>query len=280
MVKIAISLVGLICLAIANPALAIVQHSAGSLIKSSQTEVFLVTEGGVLRWIPNEATFNSHGYDWSDIIVIPDSEISLYTWGPALPAVEAQSKFVSVVESEARVRQYFADVPAMILIAKCESGFRQFTNDGQVLRSRTGLYLGVFQVDEKLHTDWAKSLGMDIYTLDGNLAYARHLYQSSGTRPWPSCALSTATAALKIDLKLDDSNSQVKILQQLLNKAGFTIAESGVGSPGNETEYFGSLTRAAVQRFQCSKGIVCEGDEDTTGYGKVGPKTRAILNNL
>jgi hypothetical protein len=27
-------------------------------------------------------------------------------------------------------------------------------------------------------------MGLDIETLDGNLAYARHLYRTQGTAPW------------------------------------------------------------------------------------------------
>ncbi|KKS42670.1 MAG: hypothetical protein UV05_C0038G0005, partial [candidate division CPR1 bacterium GW2011_GWA2_42_17] len=40
------------------------------------------------------------------------------------------------------------------------------------------------------------------------------------------------------------------------------------------------LTRKAVQRFQCKYGIVCYGDESTTGYGQVGHRTLQKLNQL
>ena len=43
------------------------------------------------------------------------------------------------------------------------------------------------------------------------------------------------------------------------------------------TGYFGALTQAAVRRFQCRSGIVCTGSPATTGYGLVGPQTRAAL---
>jgi peptidoglycan hydrolase-like protein with peptidoglycan-binding domain len=73
---------------------------------------------------------------------------------------------------------------------------------------------------------------------------------------------------------------QVMYLQQLLNGAGYTIASSGPGSPGNETSKFGSLTRDSVRRFQCAKNIVCSGDEYSTGYGFVGNRTRTALLNV
>jgi len=73
---------------------------------------------------------------------------------------------------------------------------------------------------------------------------------------------------------------QVKALQQILNASGYPIASSGPGSKGNETSYFGPATEAALQRFQCATLQVCSGSADTTGYGAIGPRTRAALNAL
>ena len=76
-------------------------------------------------------------------------------------------------------------------------------------------------------------------------------------------------------------DSDVKRLQQLLNSDSDTmIALSGVGSPGNETNYFGLLTRKAVMKFQAKYGIISSGDEETTGYGLFGPKTRAKFQEV
>jgi len=75
-------------------------------------------------------------------------------------------------------------------------------------------------------------------------------------------------------------NSEVKILQQFLNQDPETrVAETGAGSPGNETIYFGKKTEGAVKRFQKKQDIVSSGSPETTGYGFVGPKTRAKLND-
>ncbi len=57
------------------------------------------------------------------------------------------------------------------------------------------------------------------------------------------------------------------------------IAQGDLGSQ-YATGYFGLLTQAGVQKFQCSKGIVCSGSPYTNGYGSVGPRTRAALNSL
>ena len=74
------------------------------------------------------------------------------------------------------------------------------------------------------------------------------------------------------------TSSDVKRLQQLLNTDPDTqIAESGVGSPGHESDYYGALTVAAVQKFQKKYDLVSDGTPSTTGYGALGPKTRAAI---
>jgi len=75
--------------------------------------------------------------------------------------------------------------------------------------------------------------------------------------------------------------SDVKKIQEILNRDPSTrIAEFGIGSPGQETDYYGFLTQSAIQNFQCKYGIVCSGSSDSTGYGVVGPSTRVKLNTL
>ncbi|MFM2340329.1 MAG: hypothetical protein RLZZ360_965 [Candidatus Parcubacteria bacterium] len=95
---------------------------------------------------------------------------------------------------EARVREYFADIPVMIGICGCESEFRQFREDGTLLVSRwinpeTGKRgssaTGVCQITYKNHYPaWSDSPETNVTTLDGNLAFARELYLSEGTAPW------------------------------------------------------------------------------------------------
>ena len=117
---------------------------------------------------------------------------------------------------EKRVREYFADAPAMIQIARCESGFRQYTDSGKPFRGGAGGgMVGVFQLYEKLHTAGAHALGFDITTLEGNLGYTRHMYTQEGTTPWASCEPTPAlydNSALRIELM----TKLIELLQQLL----------------------------------------------------------------
>jgi peptidoglycan hydrolase-like protein with peptidoglycan-binding domain len=60
----------------------------------------------------------------------------------------------------------------------------------------------------------------------------------------------------------------------------FLAEDPSLYPEGTVSGYFGALTEAAVQRFQARYGIVSSGSAATTGYGAIGPKTRAKMNSL
>lgn len=85
------------------------------------------------------------------------------------------------------VHDYFADIPIMARVAGCESRYRMLDKDGNVIRGEINPYdVGVMQINEKYHLETSKKLGYDIYTLEGNVAYARYLYEKQGAQPWVS----------------------------------------------------------------------------------------------
>lgn len=89
------------------------------------------------------------------------------------------------VTTEAYVRIYFSDLPILAEIARCESGFEQTDKNGEVVRGIVNKYdVGVMQINEKYHLEAAEKLGLDIYSLEGNVKYARILYEKEGTKPW------------------------------------------------------------------------------------------------
>jgi hypothetical protein len=104
---------------------------------------------------------------------------------PAAPepaAVPAQAQTV-----QEYVAEYFADAPIMVSIAKCESHFRQYDRNGAVYRGVVNNKdVGVMQVNEYYHAEAAKKLNLNLWTLEGNTAYARYLYEKEGTTPWLS----------------------------------------------------------------------------------------------
>lgn len=84
------------------------------------------------------------------------------------------------------------------------------------------------------------------------------------------------------NLSLGARNAQVTFLQRILNQDSDTrVANTGPGSPGNETDYFGLLTKRAVIRFQtkyASEVLTPAGLVQGSGY--VGFYTRTKLNAL
>lgn len=76
------------------------------------------------------------------------------------------------------------------------------------------------------------------------------------------------------DLTVGSSGQDVIILQRLLNRDIATrVANSGGGSPGKETLYFGEATKVAVIKFQQKYGI-------SPANGFVGTLTRQKLNEI
>ncbi len=70
-------------------------------------------------------------------------------------------------------------------------------------------------------------------------------------------------------LSLGLSGTDVITLQQELIAKGYLAS-------GSATGYFGPLTQAAVEKFQCAQNIICASDT-IAGYGIAGPKTQAAL---
>ena len=140
--------------------------------------------------------------------------------------------FADQVAAEKKVREFFKATPAMVEIARCESKFRQYTDSGNPLRSN-GM-IGVFQFYESIHAPGAKALGLDLATLDGNLGYAKHVYETEGTTPWngsrfcwetasyPNVAASTVTVSsdahrAKLLEQIATLTKLITLLQKQLN---------------------------------------------------------------
>lgn len=92
----------------------------------------------------------------------------------------------------------------------------------------------------------------------------------------------TFADVFNLDLHYGVTHSEVRTLQQFLNLDVRTkLADSGVGSPGSETEYFGSRTADAVRRFQVLyKSEILTPIDLEQGTGYVGSLTRRVLNSV
>ena len=85
-------------------------------------------------------------------------------------------------------------------------------------------------------------------------------------------ASSSVVSTFTRDLQVGSYGLDVESLQVYLNTHGYKTTSTGPGSPNNETQKFGSLTKQALQKFQKKQGL------PATGY--FGPLTRALLNTI
>jgi hypothetical protein len=112
------------------------------------------------------------------------------TQTPATAVMEATttspSSFIDDPKGmEAYLRGQYADEPILVDIARCESQFRQFDSSGNVIHGLVDKEdIGVMQINSRYQGLAAQRLGYDIYTVQGNVAYAKRLYEDEGTQPW------------------------------------------------------------------------------------------------
>lgn len=84
--------------------------------------------------------------------------------------------------------------------------------------------------------------------------------------------IQSAYAAINTQLDFGDRGPEVSELQTYLS------GNANIYPSGLVTGWFGPLTKAGVERFQTANGIVSSGTPETTGYGRVGPRTQAAIN--
>jgi ketosteroid isomerase-like protein len=125
---------------------------------------------------------------YGQITTTVPEERSLAIETPKTPASKVKaSTYVAapVGDTEAIVRAYFADIPVMIQVARCESTFRHYLADGSVLRGVVdNADTGVMQINKRYHNRTATMLGLNLDDITDNMAYARHLYETQGLQPW------------------------------------------------------------------------------------------------
>ena len=88
----------------------------------------------------------------------------------------------------------------------------------------------------------------------------------------PTITPPPVSPVFKSGLNIGMTNADVKRLQTLL------ATDSALYPEGITSGYFGSLTKAAVGRFQMKYDLVTSASD--SGYGYVGPKTRAKLQEV
>jgi len=119
-----------------------------------------------------------------------------------------------------------------------------------------------------------QSLSQQISDLQVQLRELRVLRAQTGTSVPASSRGISRSDRFNRALGVGATGTDVTSLQEFLSQFSDLYPERLV------TGFFGPLTEKAVRKFQKKYGIVSSGDADSTGFGFVGPKTRAMLNDL
>lgn len=75
--------------------------------------------------------------------------------------------------------------PQIIKVAECESSLRQYDNTGNILRGvQNPADIGVLQINESIHSKELTGTTTNIYIANGNILFAKYLYNQFGLQPW------------------------------------------------------------------------------------------------
>ncbi len=138
-----------------------------------------------------------------------------------------------------------------------------------------------FAGDNPVTTDWRKTttpttsdsaVVSTVQRTKGGSAQRRSVNLNAPTSIQPTVKQPTLRLVITKDLKKGARGIEISMLQEYLNNKGYVVSVEGEGSPGKETTYFGSLTQAALARFQEAHNIY-----PAAGY--FGPKTRAYISS-
>lgn len=101
-------------------------------------------------------------------------------------------------------------------------------------------------------------------------AKVQTLTTTTSSAPVTQAATITSCPAFTRTLQKGSEGTDVRGLQEFLVREGHLTA--------TPTGYFGALTEKALQDFQSKAGIVSSGSPSATGWGALGPRTRAAVN--
>ncbi|MCX6713954.1 MAG: hypothetical protein NTV48_02510 [Candidatus Vogelbacteria bacterium] len=99
------------------------------------------------------------------------------------PTNSSSAKIYDLIIDTSKKYGVYADTA--LRIAKCESNFQQYDENGNIVRGKVNPNdAGVFQINEKYHLRRSQGLNLDIHTTKGNIEYAMWLMKNEGNKHW------------------------------------------------------------------------------------------------
>ena len=128
---------------------------------------------------------------------------------------------------KAKVEECFGENHIMVEVASCESSYTQWGKNGEVYRGEQNPKdVGVMQINTYHHGQEAMRLGYNLESLEGNLAYAKLLYEREGVKPWKSSARCWGKSAQAVS-----ETSVAYSKRRKNNKKGPAPSKGGVSIP-------------------------------------------------
>lgn len=127
-----------------------------------------------------------------------EAAVSLVFWGEYAQMSTAQTTphHSFATKRELRLEELAPDGKVqlkseLVPICACESAGskyaipRHFKKDGSVLRGEVvSDDIGLCQINRHFHGARAESMGLDLFSVEGNIQYANYLYGREGSKPW------------------------------------------------------------------------------------------------
>lgn len=166
------------------------------------------------------------------------------------------------------------------------AGYRLTRNGTQIMDTTSTSY-----VDTGLTTSTAYQYVVVAYDAAGNVSAPQSVAATTlATNPVVATPATTTAAATPTTVPTATPTTASSFAFTTLLSYGMrgtavtalqtVLIQEGDLATGYATGFFGTLTQAAVRKFQCGAGIVCAGGPSTTGWGLVGVRTRKALNAL
>lgn len=162
---------------------------------------------------------------------------------------------------------HYEDATGWMPLTNCSNEYDALTGTGTVTCDTTSFSVFGLFADSETTTSGSSATG--------------HAAPSTTPVVQPASPVLPTSGGFTKDLALTMTDVEVKMLQVFLNAQGFILADSGFGSKGNETQYFGPRTFTALVKFQERyKAEILDPLGLKHGTGFFGEKTRAFVNSL